>query len=72
MKVKVEARSSKRAISGVRRRKNIESGSGKEKQSKGGAVVESGRTFSRWVARPTWPEFIAYLLTTKRSTDVSA
>ena len=72
LKVNVEARSGKRGRFGERKHKNIPGGQKRKAKVVGDETVGRSRSYSRWVVKPTWPEFIAYILTTKRSTDVSS
>ena len=44
---------------------------GKEGEKSGGGGGK-GREVRRWVVKPTWPEFVSYILATKRSQDVSS
>ena len=70
LKVKVEVRRENRRRPGERIHKSIVGG--RKRKSVGDQTSGGSRSFSRWVVKPTWPEFIAYILTTKRSTDVSS
>ena len=72
MKVKVEARSGTKGRFGERKHKSVSSGQKRKAKGVGDETVGRSRSYSRWVVKPTWPEFIAYILTTKRSTDVSS
>ena len=72
LKVKVEARSGKRGRPGERSDKNIVDSRKRKAKAVGDQTGGRSKSYSRWVVKPTWPEFIAYILTTKRSTDVSS
>ena len=74
MKVKVEARNSEiRGRFAERKHKSVSSGQKRKAKAVGdGTDGGRSRSYSRWVVKPTWPEFIAYILTTRRSTDVSS